>query len=170
MNRWNRWGRSPCLTLSRPRLPGMQTHPSLRRKMPPSAHLYRGCSDVSEGDRSGMERDVEDRVVAMEAVVASSKEGGVQGSRSGRPVGMRQGHLLELGPRAALKASELYYSSHRSPTLFSPQHGIPLASGCSQAKIQTASQRSCLTCRHLLALSSSLPHPCSLFQPQGPPP
>lgn len=48
------------------------------------AYLYRGCSDVSEGDRSGMEREVDDRVVAMEAVVASSKDGGVQG-RSGRP-------------------------------------------------------------------------------------
>lgn len=47
--------------------------------------LYRGCSDVSEGDRSGMEREVDDRVVAMEAVVASSKDGGVQGRRSGRP-------------------------------------------------------------------------------------
>lgn len=34
-----------------------------------------------------MEREVEDRVVAMEAVVASSKDGGVQGRRSGRPVG-----------------------------------------------------------------------------------
>ena len=32
----------------------------------------RGCSDDSEGDRSGMERDVEDRVVAMEAVVAQA--------------------------------------------------------------------------------------------------
>lgn len=52
-----------------------------------STHLYRGCSDDSEGDRSGMERDVEDRVVAMEAVVASSKDGGVQGKRSGRPMG-----------------------------------------------------------------------------------
>lgn len=70
--------------------PRMQTQQGPPRKMPASAHLYRGCSDVSEGDRSGMERDVEDRVVAMEAVVASSKEGGVQGRRSGRPVGMRQ--------------------------------------------------------------------------------
>lgn len=35
-----------------------------------------------------MDREVvEDRVVAIEAVVASSKEGGVQGSRSGRPGG-----------------------------------------------------------------------------------
>lgn len=34
-----------------------------------------------------MEREVDDRVVAMEAVVASSKDGGVQGRRSGRPVG-----------------------------------------------------------------------------------
>lgn len=50
-------------------------------------HLYLGCSEVSEGDRSGTERDVEDSVVAMEAVVASSKEGGVQGSRSGLPAG-----------------------------------------------------------------------------------
>lgn len=33
-----------------------------------------------------MEREVDDRVVAMEAVVASSKDGGVQGRRSGRPV------------------------------------------------------------------------------------
>lgn len=32
-----------------------------------------------------MEREVDDRVVAMEAVVASSKDGGVQGRRSGRP-------------------------------------------------------------------------------------
>lgn len=50
-----------------------------------STHLYRGCSEVSEGERSGMEREVDDRVVAMEAVVASSKDGGVQGRRSGRP-------------------------------------------------------------------------------------
>lgn len=54
------------------------------------AHLYRGCSDVSEGDRSGTERDVEESVVAMEAVVASSKEGGVQGSRSGLPAGPKR--------------------------------------------------------------------------------
>lgn len=40
---------------------------------------------MSEGDLSGMDSEVvEERVVAMEAVVASSKEGGVQGS-SGRP-------------------------------------------------------------------------------------
>lgn len=33
-----------------------------------------------------MEREVvEDRVVAIDAVVASSKDGGVQGRRSGRP-------------------------------------------------------------------------------------
>lgn len=54
-------------------------------------HLYLGCSEVSEGDRSGTERDVDDSVVAMEAVVASSKEGGVQGSRSGLPAGPEQG-------------------------------------------------------------------------------
>lgn len=50
---------------------------------------------MSEGDLSGMDSEVvEDRVVAMEAVVASSKEGGVQGS-SGRPVETRQqkGHI-----------------------------------------------------------------------------
>lgn len=57
------------------------------RDMVGSTHRYRGCSDDSEGDRSGIERDVEDRVVAMEAVVASSKDGGVQGKRSGRPMG-----------------------------------------------------------------------------------
>lgn len=40
---------------------------------------------MSEGDLSGMDSEVvEERVVAMEAVVASSKDGGVQG-RSGRP-------------------------------------------------------------------------------------
>lgn len=49
-------------------------------------YRYRGCSEVSEGERSGMDRDVEDRVVAMDAVVASSKDGGVQGRRSERPV------------------------------------------------------------------------------------
>lgn len=42
---------------------------------------------MSEGDLSGMDSEVvEERVVAIEAVVASSKEGGVQGS-SGRPEG-----------------------------------------------------------------------------------
>lgn len=56
-----------------------------------SPHLYLGCSEVSEGDRSGTDRDVDDSVVAMEAVVASSKEGGVQGSRSGLPAGQGQG-------------------------------------------------------------------------------
>lgn len=59
-----------------------------------STYLYRGCSDVSEGDRSGMEREVDDRVVAMEAVVASSKDGGVQGRRSGRPVGAASRHVV----------------------------------------------------------------------------
>lgn len=62
------------------------------------AHLYRGCSDVSEGDRSGMEREVDDRVVAMEAVVASSKDGGVQGRRSGRPVGAAVRSLYACSP------------------------------------------------------------------------
>lgn len=65
---------------------------------PNPAHLYRGCSDVSEGDRSGMEREVDDRVVAMEAVVASSKDGGVQGRRSGRPVGAASRSLYSCSP------------------------------------------------------------------------
>ena len=85
-NRWKRWREAPP-----PRSPA----PS---QPPQSTHLYRGCSEVSEGDRSGMERDVEDRVVAMEAVVASSKEGGVQGRRSGRPVGSRGWALVGARP------------------------------------------------------------------------
>lgn len=41
---------------------------------------------MSDGERSGMEREVvEESEVAMEAVVASSNEGGVQGSTSARP-------------------------------------------------------------------------------------
>lgn len=41
---------------------------------------------MSDGERSGMDREVvEESVVAMEAVVASSNEGGVQGSTSVRP-------------------------------------------------------------------------------------
>lgn len=41
---------------------------------------------MSDGERSGMDREVvEESVVAMEAVVASSKDGGVQGSTSPRP-------------------------------------------------------------------------------------
>lgn len=41
---------------------------------------------MSEGERSGIDREVvEESVVAMEAVVASSNEGGVQGSTSARP-------------------------------------------------------------------------------------
>ena len=42
-----------------------------------------------------MDRDVEDRVVAMEAVVASSKDGGVQGKRSGRPMGRSRWVLVQ---------------------------------------------------------------------------
>lgn len=68
-----------------------------------------------------MDRDVEDRVVAMDAVVASSKEGGVQGRRSGRPVGRRQ--WVPVGARLPGPAAgtRLYCSSHWSLPLF-PQH------------------------------------------------
>lgn len=45
---------------------------------------------MSEGDLSGMDREVvEESVVAMDAVVASSNDGGVQG-RSDRPGGGRE--------------------------------------------------------------------------------
>lgn len=102
----------------------MWLHPwALPQKMPSSfpAHLYRGCSDVSEGDRSGMERDVDDKVVAMEAVVASSKEGGVHGKRSGRPVGMRQWAPSGARPPGlSCRASGLYWSLYLSPTFCSP--------------------------------------------------
>lgn len=76
-------------------------------------HLYLGCSDVSEGDRSGTERDVEESVVAMEAVVASSKEGGVQGSRSGLPAGpkRRTGEMQE-------EKEEVKHLHHPSVRLF----------------------------------------------------
>ncbi|KAF3835006.1 hypothetical protein F7725_027564 [Dissostichus mawsoni] len=48
-------------------------------------HLYRGCSAVSQGDLSGMDREVvEERVVAIDAVVASSNEGGVHGRCVGK--------------------------------------------------------------------------------------
>lgn len=41
---------------------------------------------MSEGDLSGMDSEVvEESVVAMDAVVASSNDGGVHGRRSGRP-------------------------------------------------------------------------------------
>lgn len=41
---------------------------------------------MSEGDLSGMDSEVvEESVVAIDAVVASSNDGGVQGRRSGRP-------------------------------------------------------------------------------------
>ena len=83
-NTWKKRGKGP--PNQRPAHP--TTPPIPRpRDMVRSTYRYRGCSDDSEGDRSGMERDVEDRVVAMEAVVASSKDGGVQGKRSGRPRG-----------------------------------------------------------------------------------
>lgn len=107
------------------RLPAPATPLSLR-DTPPSAHLYRGCSEVSEGDRSGMERDVEDRVVAMEAVVASSKEGGVQGRRSGRPAGTRRWAPLGARPPG------LPCSSHCPPCSVLPPQGPPAASQGSQ--------------------------------------
>lgn len=41
---------------------------------------------MSDGDLSGIDREVvEERVVAIDAVVASSNDGGVHGRRSGRP-------------------------------------------------------------------------------------
>lgn len=47
--------------------------------------LYRGCSLVSDGERSGIDMEVlEDRVVATDAVVASSNDGGVQDCRPKR--------------------------------------------------------------------------------------
>lgn len=56
---------------------------------------------MSEGDLSGMDREVvEDRVVAIDAVVASSNEGGVQGRRSGRP-GDNEGFHLSFWNDAA---------------------------------------------------------------------
>lgn len=90
--------------------------PCAQRETPLSAHLYRGCSDVSEGDRSGMDRDVDDRVVAMEAVVASSKEGGVQGRRSGRPVGTRWwAPAGARPPRPPCEDSRLHLQLHSPP-------------------------------------------------------
>lgn len=48
---------------------------------------------MSEGDLSGMDREVvEERVVAIDAVVASSNDGGVHGRRSGRPGEERERH------------------------------------------------------------------------------
>lgn len=76
---------SNTLSLIVPQWPVHQPETLIPASVPRLTYRYRGCSEVSEGERSGMERDVDDRVVAMEAVVASSKEGGVQGRRSGRP-------------------------------------------------------------------------------------
>lgn len=61
---------------------------------------------MSQGDLSGMDSEVvEERVVAIDAVVASSKDGGVHGRRSGRP-----GEKGELFPIAASGALlQLYY-------------------------------------------------------------
>ena len=56
---------------------------------------------MSEGDLSGMDKEVvEERVVAIDAVVASSNEGGVHGRRSGRP-GRRKQRLLFILEGAA---------------------------------------------------------------------
>lgn len=50
---------------------------------------------MSEGDLSGMDKEVvEERVVAIDAVVASSNDGGVHGRRSGRPDGKKNQLLL----------------------------------------------------------------------------
>lgn len=87
-SRWMGAGEGEAGEAARPAPPAdVPPAPTSLKETAQAPHRYRGCSDVSEGDRSGMERDVEDSVVAMEAVVASSKDGGVQGRRSGRPVG-----------------------------------------------------------------------------------
>lgn len=53
---------------------------------------------MSDGDLSGMDREVvEDRVVAIDAVVASSNEGGVHGRRSGRPGEENMSRRLRAG-------------------------------------------------------------------------
>lgn len=47
-----------------------------------------------------MDREVvEERVVAMDAVVASSNDGGVQGSRSGRPGGKKSVREVSLNDK-----------------------------------------------------------------------
>lgn len=52
---------------------------------------------MSDGDLSGMDRDVvEERVVAIDAVVASSNDGGVHGRRSGRPEREKETNTLIL--------------------------------------------------------------------------
>lgn len=107
----------PAQAPPQPRLWGVRPHPRASETAA-CAHLYRGCSEVSDGDRSGMERDVEDRVVAMEAVVASSKEGGVQGRRSGRPAGTRRWAPLGARPQGCPAAPAVTH------TLFFPHKGL----------------------------------------------
>lgn len=52
---------------------------------------------MSEGDLSGMDKEVvEESVVAIDAVVASSNDGGVHGRRSGLPGGQTQVQSLHF--------------------------------------------------------------------------
>lgn len=52
---------------------------------------------MSEGDLSGMDKEVvEESVVAIDAVVASSNDGGVHGRRSGLPGGRTQVQSLHF--------------------------------------------------------------------------
>lgn len=52
---------------------------------------------MSEGDLSGMDKEVvEESVVAIDAVVASSNDGGVHGRRSGLPGGQTQVQSLQF--------------------------------------------------------------------------
>lgn len=160
-DRWNRWhGQGglptapPDQALCWPLLLGVQA-------TPPPAHLYLGCSEVSEGDRSGMDRDVEDRVVAMEAVVASSKEGGVQGRRSGRPVEEAVGSCGSQTPRTCCRDSPLLQLPRVTPVF--PAQGfqyLPAAlklksklPPCSPALVTSPSRS--LRCNHRPPYSSS---------------
>lgn len=88
---------------------------------------------MSEGDLSGMDKEVvEESVVAIDAVVASSNDGGVHGRRSGLPGGQTQVQSLQFILERAGTCQQSFFFWHFPPWM-PPGRGVLSMFYCDEA-------------------------------------
>lgn len=88
---------------------------------------------MSEGDLSGMDKEVvEESVVAIDAVVASSNDGGVHGRRSGLPGGRTQVQSLHFILERAGTCQQSFFFWHFPPWM-PPGRGVLSMFYCEEA-------------------------------------